>query len=57
LGLSPGASWEDVEAAYKKLLRKNHPDRFRTKEAKDKAETRFKAVRVAYDALKAGLGK
>lgn len=52
LGLEKTASWEEVETAYKSLLRKHHPDRKRTEDGKAKATERFKRVRTAYDALK-----
>lgn len=52
LKLKQGSKWEEVEASYKDLLRKHHPDRQRTPDAKAKAEAKFKAVRAAYDLLK-----
>jgi hypothetical protein len=44
------ASWAEVEAAYKDLLRKHHPDR--NPEHLERSTVLFKEVRSAYDLLK-----
>lgn len=50
LGIKKSATWNEIEARYKELLRKHHPDRNPADKAA--AERRFKAVRSAYDFLK-----
>lgn len=51
LGLEPGASWEEVASAFRKLGAKWHPDRA---DAAQKAEyeEKFKRISEAYHALK-----
>ncbi|NDB83109.1 MAG: molecular chaperone DnaJ [Alphaproteobacteria bacterium] len=49
LGLSKGASGDDIKKAYRKLAMKYHPDQ--NKDDKD-AEAKFKEISEAYEALK-----
>ncbi|MDR3185761.1 MAG: molecular chaperone DnaJ [Christensenellaceae bacterium] len=53
LGLSKGASADDIKSAYRQLAKKYHPDVFATANAKEKseAEKKFKDVQHAYDVL------
>ena len=54
LGLQPGASWQAVTAAHRKLSARNHPDKFRQKPAREraKAERIYLDVQKALDVLK-----
>lgn len=48
LGLEPGASWDEIRAAYRRLVKKHHPD----KNLGDPAsEWFFKQVNQAYELL------
>jgi len=46
LGLSPGASPDDIRRAYRRLAKANHPD-----SAGEKALPRFLAIQAAYESL------
>lgn len=47
LGVSEGASGDEIKKAYRKLARKYHPDVNKESDAEDK----FKEVKEAYDTL------
>ena len=51
-GLSEGASWEEVEAAYNQLHAKLSEDRFLDGEEGNAAARRLTQIEVAYDELK-----
>lgn len=48
LGLKPGASQEDVKAAFRELAKQHHPDKHRTPARKKKASERFARMTLAY---------
>ena len=49
LGLSRGASEQDIKAAFRRLAKDCHPDRHPTDKS---AETKFKELNEAYEALR-----
>lgn len=52
LGLTAGASQEQVKQAYRKLVKIWHPDRFSDPQQKQEAEAKIKDINVAYNQLK-----
>lgn len=58
LGLSPGATWEDVKEAQRSLLRRHHPDRHGPdKKAVEEATKKTQRINEAYQIIKQALGK
>ena len=51
LGISPGASDEEIKKAYRALSRKYHPDANIDNPNREAAEERFKEVQQAYDQI------
>lgn len=51
LGISRGASDEEIKKAYRNLSRKYHPDTNVNNPNKDQAEEKFKQVQQAYDQI------
>ncbi len=52
LGVSRNANTEEITAAFKRLVRDLHPDRFKTEEEKKEAERKFKEITRAFNVLK-----
>lgn len=51
LEIREGASEEEIKAAYKKLVRKYHPDQYANNPLSDLAEEKLKEINEAYDFL------
>lgn len=53
LGIAPGASKEEIKAAYRRLAAQYHPDKVQHlgKDFQKMAEERFKEIQQAYDEL------
>lgn len=58
LGVDMNATNEEVKNAYRKLVKKYHPDRYaqESAEAQAQAEEKFKEIQTAYDYIKASRG-
>lgn len=51
LGVTPGASDEEIKKAYRSLSRKYHPDANINNPNKEQAEEKFKQIQQAYDQI------
>ncbi len=51
LGVSPNASDEEIKKAYRKLVRKYHPDKYQDSDLKDLASDKMKEVNAAYEEI------
>ncbi len=49
LGVSPSATDEEVKKAYRDLVKKYHPDRYKDSALKERASEKLKEVNAAYD--------
>lgn len=56
LDLGPGATWDEVRAAYRKAATQHHPDRA-GEAGQAAANERMKAINAAYAALRRGMGR
>ena len=52
LGLTPAATFAEVRAAYKQLLKQHHPDNFQDPKQVEVATARVQAINAAYTAIK-----
>ena len=58
LGVSPGASPEELKVAYRDLAKVWHPDRFlHDPRLQEKAQEKLKEINEAYDQLRSGRAK
>lgn len=53
LGVSPGATDEQIKDAYRKLAKKYHPDQYADSPLKDLADEKMKEINEAYDTITA----
>ena len=51
LGIKPGASEEEIRAAYRELVKKYHPDKYVDNPLADLAEEKMQEINEAYDTL------
>ncbi len=51
LGVSAGASDDEIKKAYRELARKYHPDNYQNNPLADLAEEKMKEINEAYDAI------
>ena len=51
LGVKEGASQEEIKVAYKKLVKKYHPDQYINNPLSDLAQEKIKEINEAYDSL------
>ena len=56
LGVKPGASQEEIKAAYRKLVKQYHPDQYGDNPLKDLAQEKLTEINKAYDMIKNGGG-
>lgn len=54
LGVSRGASQDQVKKAYRELARKYHPDNYDNSPLRDSAEKKMQEINEAYDAIISG---
>ena len=59
LGVAKNASWEEIQTAYKQLVKKYHPDKLSHlgKEFSDLAAKRFVEIQKAFESLKNQKGR
>ncbi len=54
LGVKPGATQDEIKTAYRKLVKKYHPDQYKGTDFEAKANEKLKEINEAYDILKNG---
>jgi DnaJ domain. len=56
LGVKPGASYDEIKKAYRELVKKYHPDRYRDNPLADLAEEKMREINEAYEYLMKNAG-
>ncbi|MBE6063605.1 MAG: molecular chaperone DnaJ [Clostridium butyricum] len=56
LGVKPGASQDEIKSAYRKLIKKYHPDQYGDNPLKELAQEKIIEINKAYDALTKNMG-
>ena len=51
LGVSPSATDEEIKKAYRDLVRKYHPDKYRDSDLADLANDKMKEINAAYEEI------
>lgn len=51
LGIKEGASQEEIKSAYKKMVKKYHPDQYQNNPLEDLAQEKMKEINEAYNIL------
>ena len=51
LGVSANASDEEIKKAYRDLVKKYHPDKYRDSDLKDLADEKLRTINKAYDEI------
>ncbi|MDZ7675756.1 MAG: J domain-containing protein [Acidimicrobiales bacterium] len=59
LGVRPGADWEEIAAAHRRLAKEHHPDRVQHQapELRAESEARMRDINVAYTVLRRLAGR
>lgn len=56
LGIKEGASYDEIKRAYRELVKKYHPDRYRDNPLSDLAEEKMREINEAYEFLMKNAG-
>lgn len=56
LGIKEGASYDEIKRAYREMVKKYHPDKYRDNPLADLADVKMREINGAYDALMKNAG-
>lgn len=56
LGIKEGASYDEIKRAYRELVKKYHPDRYRDNPLSDLADEKMREINEAYETLMKNAG-
>ena len=54
LGVRPGASEEEIKKAYREMVKKYHPDKYKNNPLEDLAKEKMQEINQAYESLQSG---